>query len=363
MTDKPFYVGLEAGGCPAYRYDRYTYHYHGRSLLVLNTIGVSSNIWWAVLFGAAGGVVIGLITEYYTSAAPVIRIAEAGKTSPATANENLPTLHRYFRLKQRMLGIEKLHYHDLDVEPDAIQKRFSVEDAMELTRAAVEVFGDRYVAALDSGFSGRWMHARIQEGKQPGGYTAGIAYDVHPYVLLNFREDFRSVSTFAHEWGHAVHSVLAMENQPFHLAEYSKFVAETASIANEILLRKEMVRRAKSEDKVAFLALSLEQMRTHFFRQAMLSEFEAQSHDLAARGEPITGQVLSDLYLEILKRYHGHAADVVHISPESASEWMSVPLYYNDFYVYQFATAYAGGALRTPAAGPDDVPCATASYG
>ena len=261
------------------------------------------------------------------------------------ANENLDTLHRYFRLRAKMLGVKQMHYYDIYPDLVSLDREFSVEDAMELTRKSLGVLGDDYMSKLNEGLDGRWMHVFPSKGKRSGAYMNGSVYDVHPYLLLNHNDDFESVSTFLHEWGHAVHTLLAQEKQPFHLADYSTFVAETASIMNEILLQEDMIRAAKTqEEKLFYLGYALEQMRGTFFRQTMFSEFEQAIHSAVEKGEPLTGERLSTMYGEILKRYHGHNQGVVIVDDLYANEWMFVPHFYYGFYVFQYATSNAGAA-------------------
>jgi oligoendopeptidase F len=213
------------------------------------------------------------------------------------------------------------------------------------------------VSVLREGFAGRWMHAYPQEGKRSGAYMFGSAYDVHPYLLLNHQDDYSSLSTFAHEWGHAVHSVLANEAQPFETADYATFVAEMASTINEVLLMRRMQERAASdEERLFFLDKELELYRGTFFRQAMFAEFEQAIHEAAERGEPGTGAAYSALYLQLLRDYHGHDEGVMRIDEPYGVEWAYVPHFYYNFYLFQYATSVAASAAfaeRLIAGDPD----------
>ncbi|MFN3164119.1 MAG: M3 family metallopeptidase, partial [Pseudohongiellaceae bacterium] len=184
-----------------------------------------------------------------------------------------------------------------------------------------------------------------QPGKRSGAYMNGSAYDVHPYVLLNHNDDYNALSTFAHEWGHAVHSLLANENNPFENAYYSTFIAEMASTINEILLEEYMIENARSdEERLFYLGNALESIRGTFFRQTMFAEFELAIHEAAENGEPLTGPRLTELYSELLKRYHGHDQGVLTIDEPYAVEWAYIPHFYYDFYVFQYATSITGAA-------------------
>jgi len=189
------------------------------------------------------------------------------------------------------------------------------------------------------------MHSVPQRGKRSGAYMNGSAYDVHPYLLMSFNQDYNSVSTLAHEWGHAMHSVYS-NSQPYENSGYATFIAEIPSTANELLLADYMVAHAKTRDEKVFaLSQQLDNLRTTFFRQAMFAEFELAAHEAAEKGEPITGEGLSKIYLTLLKRYHGHDQGVVKIDDLFGVEWAYIPHFYRDFYVYQYATCVSAAAF------------------
>jgi oligoendopeptidase F len=163
--------------------------------------------------------------------------------------------------------------------------------------------------------------------------------------LLNHNDNFSSLSTYAHEWGHAVHSLLANKAQPYSKADYSTFIAEMASQINEILLEEYLLERAESdEERLFYLGQSLESMRGSFYRQTMFAEFEAEIHAAVEADEPLTGSGLTDRYLRLLKTYHGHDEGVLIIDDIYANEWAYIPHFYYNFYVYQYATSIAGAA-------------------
>ena len=163
-------------------------------------------------------------------------------------NQSLPTLHRYFKLRKRMLGIkDEMRYYDIYPPLVNLDKQFTIEDSITVTRKALEPLGLEYLAAYDLGVKSRWMHVFPSAGKRSGAYMSGGAYDVHPYVLLNHNDDFESASTFAHEYGHALHSVLASKAPPFFTAGYSSFIADTASIMNQMLLQDLVISEANSD--------------------------------------------------------------------------------------------------------------------
>ena len=275
------------------------------------------------------------------------------RTLVAEANAALPTLHRYLRLRKRLLGItDDMHYYD-NYPPMfsmATPPHFDVADSERITLAALQPLGEDYLGLLRKGFAGRWMNVYPHPGKKSGAYMNGSAYDVHPYLLLNHDGDYSSLSTFAHEWGHGVHTLLANRAQPFEKANYSTFIAESASIGNEMLLNDYMVQRAASrEEKLFYLGSGLESIRTTYFRQVMFAEFELAIHEELEQGKPLSGARMSEMYCGLLRKYYGEAEGVMKIDAPYCLEWAFIPHFYYDFYVYQYATSMAGAASFTDA--------------
>ena len=275
------------------------------------------------------------------------------KTLVAQTNAALPTLHRYLRLRKRLLGIgDELGYYDNypALFPAESVPKFSVAESERITLAALAPMGEEYLALLRRGFAGRWMSALPHQGKHAGAYMNGSAYGVHPFLLLNHNDDYNSLSTLAHEWGHAVHTMLADANQPYEKAEYSTFIAESASIGNEMLLNDYMVDHAKTrEEKLYYLGQGLESIRQTFFRQVMFAEFQLQMHQELEQGAALSGEHLTDIYCKLLRRYYGEAEGVMKIDPLYCTEWEYIPHFYYGFYVYQYATSMAGAAEFTDA--------------
>ncbi len=261
-------------------------------------------------------------------------------------NDNLPTLQRYLRLRGRMLGIDDLRYYDIYPPLVSSDLKFPIAKAEALTLEAVAPLGPKYVETVKRGFSQRWMDVYPRPGKRSGAYSSGSVYDVHPFVLMNFNDDYESVSTLAHEWGHTMHSYLANAAQPFPTADYSIFVAEVASTFNEALLLDHMLDTAKNDDeRLFYLGSALEGLRGTFFRQAMFAEFELEIHTMVEKGEALSGERLSQLYGELLRRYHGQDAGVMSIDDAYTVEWAYIPHFYYDYYVYQYATSIAAASL------------------
>ena len=265
----------------------------------------------------------------------------------AQVNANLPTLHRYFRLRAKLLGISgDMRYFDIYPPLVAADRKFDIDEAKRIMLEAVRPLGDEYVAAMAKGVESRWMDVYPRPRKLAGAYMAGVAYDVHPYLLMNYTGDYESVSTMVHEWGHAMHSYYSNRAQPFVNARYATFVAEIASTCNEALLLDHMLKAAKTDDeRLLYLGSDLEKLRGTFFLQAMFSEFERQVHDRVDKGESLTGEKLTHLYADIVRRYNGEKEGVMKIDDDYTVAWASVPHFYRSFYVYQYATSIAASSL------------------
>lgn len=279
------------------------------------------------------------------------------RTLVSEVNQALPVLHRYFELRARMLGIEgDMRYYDIYPPLVALDKVFDIETTISITREAIKPLGAEYLAGYDAGVDGQWMHVYPQPGKRSGAYMFGAAYDVHPFVLLNHQDDYQSASTFAHEYGHAVHSVLSNAAQPYETSGYSTFVAETAAIMNEMLLQDLVVSKAETpEEKLYYLGIGLETLRGTYFRQTMFAEFELKINEEIGRGNVLTGAKLTEIYLDILKRYHGHDQGVVTIDDLYGVEWAYIPHFYFDFYVFQYSTSIAAASYLAQKIGNGDI--------
>lgn len=263
------------------------------------------------------------------------------RTLVAETNAGLPQLHRSFQLRRKMLKLPDIHYYDIYPPLVSMERKFTLTDMRNITLKAVEPLGPDYVKRLGAATAAKWMDPFPRPGKRPGAYMNGSAYGVHPYLLLNLGENYEGLSTYAHEWGHAMHSLLADSVQPYELSDYPIFTAEIASTCNEVLLTEYMLKQAKTrEEKIYYLGMRLDGMRGTFFRQAMFAEFELKMHEMAEAGEGLSGESLTRVYLDLLKRYHG--PDFV-IDEPYAIEWAYIPHFYSTFYVYQYATSISAG--------------------
>jgi len=267
---------------------------------------------------------------------------EVYSTLIENVNNNLDSFHRYLNLKKRMLGVDTLKYSDVyaPVVKD-VDLQYSFEEAKQLVLDAVKPLGEAYIRVVKKAFQDRWVDVYPTPGKRMGAYSNGSVYDVHPYILLNFNGQYDDISTLAHELGHTMHSFYSNKNQPYPTADYSTFVAEVASTFNEALLINKMLAEIRDDDtRLSLLMNYLDGVRQTVFRQAQFAEFELRMHEKAERSQPLTGDVLSELYGDVLKKYYGHDKGICHIEDLYTVEWAYIPHFYYNFYVYQYATSF-----------------------
>ncbi len=266
----------------------------------------------------------------------------------STVNNNLGSLHRLISLRQRMLNIDETHYYDVYPSVISLDREYNLEETKALAISALKPLGEDYIKTFTHATSQDWMHVYPSPGKRSGAYVMGAAYDTHPYMLLNFDNTLESVSTYTHEWGHAMHSLLANQNQPFTKADYATFTAEIASTANEVLLFDYLRKNAaNNKERLYYLFKELAQLRGTFFRQAQFSEFELAIHEHVENGGALSGDKLNVMYGDILKRYYGHEQGVMNIDDTFAVEWAYIPHFYRNFYVYQYATSISAAYFLT----------------
>lgn len=263
----------------------------------------------------------------------------------ADVHRNLPTLHRYLKLRQRMMGLEQLRYEDLyaPIVKNA-GLRYTPEQARDIILRAVAPLGPAYAGDLKRAFVERWMDIMPTTGKRSGAYSTG-AYGVHPYQLENFDGLYNGLATSAHELGHSMHTLLSDRAQPYPTHDYKTFVAEVASTLNEDLLLRHLLSQTKDKDTRLFLLGNhLDNLRTTLFRQTLFAEFEWRIHAMAEKGDQLTGEKLTALYRGLLKDYYGDAAGICKIDDLYGIEWAFIPHFYYNFYVYQYATSITASA-------------------
>ena len=257
-------------------------------------------------------------------------------------NKNLDAFHRYLRIKKRMMGVDTLKYLDLyaPVVKD-VDLKYSYDEAAKLVLEALKPLGKDYVATIKNALDQRWVDAFPTPGKQSGAYSNGSLYDGHPYILLNYNEAYNDVSTLAHELGHSMQSYLSNKKQPYPLADYPIFVAEVASTFNEVLLFNYMIKNETNDDvKLSLLMNWLDGFKGTLFRQTQFADFELRIHEAAEKGEPLTGETLSKMYLDMVKSYYGSDKGICKIDNYLEMEWAYIPHFYYDYYVYQYSTSF-----------------------
>lgn len=260
----------------------------------------------------------------------------------AGVHDNLDTFHRYLRLRKRIMNVDQLHYYDLYAPlVQGVKLDYSIDESQKQILAAVGPLGPDYQATIQKAFNERWIDLYPKPGKRAGAYSQGGAYDVHPYMLINYNGHYTDMSTLAHELGHTMQSYLSNKTQPYPTADYPTFVAEVASTFNEALLIDHMLKQIKDDDaRLSLLGDYLENIKGTVFRQAQFAEFELRAHDMAEKGEPLTGESLDKLYAEITKQFYGHDKGVCIVDDYVTHEWAMIPHFYRNYYVFQYATSF-----------------------
>lgn len=255
-----------------------------------------------------------------------------------TVHENMDYMYRYVHLRKKLLKVDELHMYDLyaPMVSDA-ERDIPFEETKANIRKALSVLGDDYTALLDEGFQNRWIDVYENTGKRSGAYSAGCR--VHPYVLLNYKNNLDSEFTTVHEMGHALHSYLSNKNQPVVDSDYVIFVAEVASTCNEALLMQYLLKNTADRKERAYLInYFLEQFRTTLYRQTMFAEFELKMSQMVLNGESINSETACRTYHNLIDLYFGK--EIVH-DAKIDLEWARIPHFYYNFYVYQYATGFS----------------------
>ena len=253
-------------------------------------------------------------------------------------HKNMDKMYRYVDLRKKLLGVDELHMYDLYTPlVEGVAKHASIDEAKQTVFDALAPLGEDYRKILKEGFDNRWIDVYENVGKRSGAYSAGAR--VHPFVLLNYTGTLDSEFTLAHEMGHALHSYLSNKTQNPLDAEYVIFVAEVASTCNEALLMEYLLGKTTDKKERAYLINHfLEQFRTTLYRQTMFAEFEMNIGKLAQEGTALTPDVLNAEYRRLNRLYFG---ENIVLDDEIDMEWMRIPHFYYNYYVFQYATGYA----------------------
>lgn len=254
-----------------------------------------------------------------------------------SVNNNLHIVHRHVKLHGKLLGIKSPRSYDMSICPFTLDndKKISYDDAVAMTVDGLSVLGKKYIGDMKKAFQSNWVDACEVNGKQSGAYCCSC-YGYHPFILINFQENLQSVLTLSHEMGHAMHTHYSYANNCFNKSDYTIFIAEIASIVNEVLLLKHMIKNSLSyNDKKYYTYQLIHMFRNTLFRQTMISEFESYVHDKVLIGEHMGIDELNDKYFELNMKYYGYNFSY---DDEMAIEWMRIPHLYRQFYVYKYAT-------------------------
>lgn len=253
-------------------------------------------------------------------------------------HRNVDKMHRYVTLRKKLLGVEELHFYDVytPLVPE-VRKDIPFADAKQTVYDALHPLGEEYRKILREGFENRWIDVYENQGKRSGAYSAGTK--VHPYVLLNYTGSLDSLFTLAHEMGHALHSYLSNRHQNPIDSDYVIFVAEVASTCNEALLMEYLLKRTRDKkERASLINYFLDQFKGTIYRQVMFAEFEKNIGAMVDNGQTLTAEALSEEYARLAKFYYG--PDMV-VDDYIASEWVRIPHFYYNYYVFQYATGYA----------------------
>jgi oligoendopeptidase F len=273
-----------------------------------------------------------------------------GDNIPTSVVENLieatragvEPLRRYHRLRRSVLGVPSYHVYDFSIPLVTFDKKYQYEEVLDRIVAAVAPLGADYQARMRQGFSGGWIDVYENEGKRSGAYSAPV-YGTHPYMLLNYTDTLDDVFTLAHEMGHSIHTILSHETQPFIYSNYTIFVAEVPSTLSEALLLDYMLEHSTDPvERIVLLQHAIDNITGTFYTQVLFADYELRAHKLTEQDQPITSEILTEIYRTLLKDYYGDALD---LNPQTGITWARIPHFFNSpYYVYQYATCFASAA-------------------
>lgn len=255
-------------------------------------------------------------------------------------NKNFEPMHRWTKMKKRILNLEEFHPFDTYVNIFPYEeKKYSYDESLVVVKNALQPLGKNYLEVLEQAFSNRWIDVYETRSKRSGAYSSGTTFGIHPYVLLNWNNQLNDVFTLAHEMGHNMHSYFTGASQPYTYANYSIFLAEVASTFNESLLLDYLLERSGSKEEKLFLYEKyLNNVTTTFYRQTMFAEYESEIHKLVEDGASLTADDFRKLYKNLYQKYWG---EEMFVDKEEEFTWARIPHFYYNFYVYQYATGFA----------------------
>jgi oligoendopeptidase F len=259
-----------------------------------------------------------------------------------TTRAGVAPLRRYHQLRRRVLKVPSYHVYDFSIPLVTFDKKYNYEDVLDWITASVAPLGPEYQARMRTGFGGGWIDVYENEGKRSGAYSAPV-YGTHPYMLLNYTDTLDDVFTTAHEMGHSMHTILSHETQPFIYSSYTIFVAEVPSTLSEALLLEYMLAHSTDPvERIVLLQHAIDNITGTFYTQVLFADYEWRAHRLAEQDQPITAEILTETYTQLLKHYYGESLD---LNPLTGLTWARIPHFFNSpYYVYQYATCFASAA-------------------
>ena len=259
-----------------------------------------------------------------------------------TTRAGVAPLRRYHQLRRRMLKVPSYHVYDFAIPLVSFDKKYNYDEVLAWIVDAVAPLGPDYQALMRKGFASRWIDVYENEGKRSGAYSAPV-YGIHPYMLLNYTDTMDDVFTTAHEMGHSMHTILSHETQPFIYSDYTIFVAEVPSTLSEALLLEYMLEHSTDPtERIVLLQHAIDNITGTFYTQVMFADYELRAHRLTEQDQPITAEILTETYTQLLKDYYGDAIDM---NAFTGITWSRIPHFFNSpYYVYQYATCFASAA-------------------
>jgi oligoendopeptidase F len=260
----------------------------------------------------------------------------------ATTRAGVDPLRRYHRLRRRTLGLTTYSSYDFSIPLIDLDRKYPYDRVLDDIVTSVAPLGADYQARMRRGFAGGWIDVYENEGKRSGAYSAPV-YGVHPYMLMNYNDTLDDVFTLAHEMGHSMHTMLTHEAQPFVYSSYTIFVAEVPSTLSEALLLDHLLAASNDPgERIVLLQHAIDNITSTFFTQVLFADFELRAHRLVESDQPITSDILNEIYLGLLNDYYGDSVD---FEPLAGVTWSRIPHFFNTpYYVYQYATCFASAA-------------------
>ena len=259
-----------------------------------------------------------------------------------TTRAGVGPLQRYHRLRRKMLGVPSYHVYDYSIPLVTFDRKYEYDQVLDWIVESVAPLGPEYQARMRQGFAGGWIDVYENDGKRSGAYSAPV-YGTHPYMLLNYTDTLDDMFTLAHEMGHSMHTILSHESQPFVYSSYTIFVAEVPSTLSEALLLDYLLARSTDPaERVVLLQHAIDNIAGTFYTQVLFADYELRAHRLAESDQPITAEILTEIYRGLLADYYGDALD---LNEQTGITWARIPHFFNSpYYVYQYATCFASAA-------------------